>query len=172
MEDVAREAGIAKGTVYLHFDNKEALFKALIRSATAAPIGRIEELLESYEGSTEALLRTMLDVIKREILETDRRLVVQLVLTEGHRFPEVADFYYAAVVSRAIGFLRAIIERGVARGEFADNALVRFPQLVIAPFLVAVMWQGLFEQRAALDADGMIRAHLDLLMRALKRESP
>ena len=49
------------------------------------------------------------------------------------------------------------------RGELHDDSLARFPQLVVAPALVAIMWNGLFERFAPLDVPALLRAHLDLL---------
>ena len=59
--------------------------------------------------------------------------------------------------------MRALIELGVARGEIREPNLTRFPQIVVAPVLVAVIWQGLFGRHAPLDAAEMFRVHLDLI---------
>ena len=171
IEDVAREAGLAKGTLYLYFDSKVALFKGLIQTAAAVPIGKVQALLNATEAPTDEVLRAVIGVIKREIFATDRKLIVRLVLTEVHRFPELADFYYVNVVSRAMQILRAILERGLERGEIADDSLVRFPQLIIAPFLVGIMWQALFDRQAPLDVEGLMQAHLDILIRGSGRPS-
>ena len=48
-------------------------------------------------------------------------------------------------------------------GELADDRLIRFPQLIIAPALVAIIWSGLFDRFAPIDVDAMLRAHLDTL---------
>lgn len=170
IEDVAARAGIAKGTVYLYFESKEALFKALIETAAAPPIGKLQALLPGYEGSAEALLRAAIGIVKREVLDTDRKFIVRLVLTEAHRFPEIAAFYHEEVISRALGLLRVIAERGVTSGEFAHDTLLRFPQLFVAPFLLAVIWGELFERYAPLDIEGLFQAHTDLLVRGLRGE--
>lgn len=167
IEDVAARAGIAKGTVYLHFDSKEALFKALISSIADTPIGHIEAAAADPDRPSADLLRHAVRVIRDEVLGTDRRLVLRLMLTEGHHFPEVAAFYHDHVIARAMAVLRGIVERGVARGEFARDSLARFPQLFAAPLLLAVMWEGLFDRREPLDVDGLLAAHADLLLHGL-----
>lgn len=169
MGDIAQRAEVAKGTLYLYFKSKEALFKALIESVAALPLAEIEALLRNEAQSSEALLRAMLDIVRTEILGTERWLVVQLVLTEVHRFPDIAEFHYANVVSRVTRFLRTVLERGVARGEFQQRSLLEFPQLVIAPFLLAVIWRGAFERQAPLDIQGLLDAHLETLLAGLKR---
>jgi hypothetical protein len=99
----------------------------------------------------------------QEIYSTQRRNVLRLVMTEGPRFPELAEFYYHNVVGRAIAAMRALLARARQRGELADDTLIRFPQLIIAPGLVAIIWSGLFDRFAPLDVDAMLRAHLDAL---------
>lgn len=167
IEDVAARAGIAKGTVYLHFDSKEGLFKALIKSITTPPIGRMETLLQDDSLASTELLHRFLGILRSEILGTERRFVLRLLLTEGHNFPEIAAFYHDEVLARVIPLLRGIVERGVERGEFARDTLARFPQLFAAPMLLAVMWEGLFGRTDPLDVDGLMQAHLDLLLHGL-----
>ena len=59
--------------------------------------------------------------------------------------------------------MRKLIEYGIARGEIHNEALVQFPQIVVAPAMVAVIWQGLFGKHAPLDAMAMLKVHLDLI---------
>jgi len=168
--DVARAAGVAKGTVYLYFDSKEALLKALIASHTAPPLEHVSALIENHEGSAEELLRKAIAMLRSEVLETDRRLVIRLVLTEGHRFPDIAAYYHDRVLRRGMAFMSAIVRRGVDRGEFHHDAPARFPQLVLAPLLLAVLWQELFAEHATLDTAAMLDAHVELLLLGMKAE--
>ncbi len=169
VEDVAHRAGVAKGTVYLHFDSKQALFKALIASVAAPPLGRMEALLRDETHSSADLLRLATETLLTQILETDRRLILRLLLTEGPRFPDVAAYHHDEVVVRAMALLRAIVERGIARGEFDDDTLARFPQLFAAPMLMTVIWESLFGTRDPLDVRGMLEGHLELLLRGMER---
>ncbi len=59
--------------------------------------------------------------------------------------------------------MRAMIELGIARGEIRNKGLARFPQIMVAPALIAVIWQSLFARHAPLDAVEMLRTHLDLI---------
>lgn len=171
MDEVAKRAGVAKGTIYLYFPSKEELFKGLIENVASPPLEALQALVDTSDADSEQLLRTMFAFVKRELLGTERRQVIHLILTEVHRFPDVALFYYENVVSRALGFLRTIMERGVARGEFRDCDLVRFSQLVAAPLPMAVFWSAIFEPFAPLDVDRFMDTHLDLLLTKLKVKS-
>ena len=71
----------------------------------------------------------LIEVFVREIFETRRKDVIRLVITEGPRFPKLAEFYYREVISRVMEAIRAMLRRAVERGELKTDALVRFPQL-------------------------------------------
>src|SRR5262249_51591882 len=109
------------------------------------------------------LIEYFIELFVREGYNTRRRHVLRLVLTEGQRFPTLAEFYYRELVARAMAARRALIQRGVARGELKDDTLVKFPQLIVAPGIVAVMWSGLFDRFAPIDVAALMHAHLDLI---------
>jgi AcrR family transcriptional regulator len=172
LDDVAARAGVAKGTIYLYAESKQALFEALIRSGIAAPIEAFEARALALDMPAEATLRTLFTWMRTEVLGTRRRDIARLVLTEAHRFPELAAVYHREVVGRSLRFIRNVAERAVERGEFRSDEIVRFPQLVIAPALVALIWANLFEPLEPLDAEGLFDAHVRLLMSALKGNGP
>ena len=162
LDDVAKRAGVAKGTIYLHFKDKQALFEELVRSAIVPLASRLMAPPPAT-GSVRAVLENFADNFVREVTTTRRGAIVRLVIAEGPRFPAIADFYYREVVSRGLAGMRALIDRGIARGEIRQPGLRDYPQIVIAPAMVAVIWQGLFARHAPLDATAMLRVHLDLI---------
>ena len=162
LDDVAKRAGVAKGTIYLHFKDKESMFEELIRTAIVPLVGRMHQpppMGGSFRDAEEGFAQTFI----REIATTRRGDIVRLIVSEGPRFPAIADFYYREVVSRGLAGMRALIELGIARGEIQQKNLARFPQIMVAPAMVAVIWQGLFSKHAPLDAMEMFRVHLDLI---------
>lgn len=165
MDDVARRAGVGKGTIYLHFSDKEALFRELV-TTTLGPLVTQLEQLPAHDAPARVMLERMFALFAREIYATKRRDVLRLVMTEGPRFPHLAEFYYRNVVERAITALRGVVRRAQARGELRHGRLGEYPQLVIAPALVAILWSGLFERFAPLDFAGLMEAHLDILFGA------
>jgi AcrR family transcriptional regulator len=162
LDDVAKRAGVAKGTIYLHFKDKEALFEELIRTAIVPVVDRLTTpppLTGSVRDALEGFARTFI----QEVAATRRTDIIRLIIAEGPRFPAVADFYYREVISRGLTAMRALIQIGVARGEISQKQLERFPQIVVAPAIVAIVWKSLFERHAPLDANEMLRVHLDLI---------
>ncbi|HVV43380.1 MAG TPA: TetR/AcrR family transcriptional regulator [Nitrobacter sp.] len=162
LDDVAKRAGVAKGTIYLHFKDKEALFQELVRTALVPLIDRLTAVPAAGAPARDVLER-FAELFAQEVVQTRRGDILRLVMAEGARFPSLADFYYREVVSRGMAGMRGLIRHGIARGEIANGALADFPQIVVAPAMVAVIWQGLFGRHAPLDATAMLRAHLDLI---------
>ena len=162
LDDIARRAGVAKGTIYLHFKDKESMFEELIRTALVPLISRLHAPPPSggsVRDAVEGFARTFI----QEVAATRRGDIVRLIVAEGPRFPAIADFYYREVVSRGLAGMRALIELGIDRGEIANQDLARFPQILVAPALIAVIWQSLFAKHAPLDVTEMLRVHLDLI---------
>src|SRR4249919_2444691 len=159
LEDVARRAGVAKGTIYLYFRDKESLFQELIRSMLTPLVGTIEALGEA-ELPLPVLADQIVELFVREVYETRRRDVIRLMISEGRRFPKLAEFYYREVLSRILAAMRALLERAAARGE-VPPALAQFPQLLASPGLVAVVWSGLFDKFEPLDVRAMMKAHFE-----------
>ena len=162
LEDVAKRAGVAKGTIYLHFKDKDALFQELVRTALVPLIGRLTAAPAATE-SPRAALEMFAETFVQEVIGTKRGDILRLIVAEGARFPSLAEFYYREVVSRGLAGMQKLIEIGIARGEISNADILRFPQLVVAPAMVAVIWQGLFGKLAPLDVRAMLHAHIDLI---------
>jgi len=161
LDDVARRAGVAKGTIYLYFRDKESLFQELIRTMLTPLVGTIEAMGEA-DVPVALLADRIVDLFVREVYETRRKDVIRLMITEGRRFPKLAEFYYREVLSRVIGAVRALLRRAAARGEIPEG-LADYPQIVAAPGLLAIVWSGLFERFEPLDVRKMMKTHIQLL---------
>jgi AcrR family transcriptional regulator len=163
LEDVAKRADVAKGTIYLHFADKETLFQELVR-LELSPVVAVLERASHADVPLRQVTDQLIEVFVREIFATRRKDVIRLVLTEGPRFPKLAEFYYREVIARAMEAIRAILRRAHERGELNSDALVRFPQLLPAPGIVAIIWSGLFDRFEPLDVRAMMRAYFDVLL--------
>jgi AcrR family transcriptional regulator len=163
LDDVARRASVAKGTIYLHFADKETLFQELIRLELGPVVGALEHVSHA-EIPLRQIADQLIEVFAREIFETRRKDVIRLVITEGPRFPKLAEFYYREVIARVMKTIRAMLQRAHERGELKTDALAHFPQLLAAPGIVAIIWSGLFDRFEPIDVRAMMRAHFDLLL--------
>jgi AcrR family transcriptional regulator len=163
LDDVARRAGVAKGTIYLHFTDKEALFQELIRLKLSPVVGTFETALAS-DLPLRVIIDQAIEIFVREIYGTHRKQVMRLIISEGPRFPALAEFYYREVLARLLKAVRARMTRALERGEIADDALVRFPQLLGAASVISIIWHGLFDRFEPLDVRAMMRAYFDRLL--------
>jgi AcrR family transcriptional regulator len=176
LDDVAKRADVAKGTIYLYFEDKEALFHELLRAQISPVIGMLEAVLAGGAKGGEPVIpirqvaHRVADLFVDQVLATRRKDVIRLILTEGPRFPKLAEFYYRDVVSRGVAAMRGRMERAVKAGEIESDALARFPQLIVAPALVAIMWKSMFEKFEPLDAKALMHAHIDILF-GVERQS-
>ena len=163
LDDVAKRAGVAKGTIYLHFKDKESMFEELIRTAIVPLVVRLGSTPPPPGASVRDMVEGFAGTFIQEVATTRRGDIVRLIVAEGPRFPAIADFYYREVVSKGLSGMRAMIELGIARGEIKNTNLAKYPQIMVAPALIAVIWQSLFAKHAPLDAVEMFRTHLDLI---------
>ncbi|ACL63085.1 TetR/AcrR family transcriptional regulator [Methylobacterium nodulans] len=172
LEDVAERAGASKGTIYLYFDTKEALFEAVVHEAFAPLLDRVGKAKRDPRARSEDLLRLVIETIYRDLVGTDRRQILRMMIAEGTRFPHLVEFYHREAVSRGKALLGEIISQGIARGEFVDGPAARCPEVVIGPAIMAGVWKLVFERIERLDLDRFIAAHLDLVLNGLRAGSP
>jgi AcrR family transcriptional regulator len=172
LDDVAARAGVAKGTLYLYFQDKAALFEALVRNAVSPLLEHMRRIAAAPDISPLQALETFFAVFEKEVLGTERKLLLRLIMAEGPRFPAIAEFYYREVVSHGLTMMCALAKRAASEGAFATDAAVRYPQLVVAPLLVAVLWDGLFAKIDPLDVRGLLEAHLEVLTGKTRKGAP
>ncbi|HUO87703.1 MAG TPA: TetR/AcrR family transcriptional regulator [Rhizomicrobium sp.] len=172
MEDIARQAGVTKGTIYLYFESKEAVFKSLVREAVGKTIGDVTADIAMDDGSVRSLLRRVLLTVARMLLETDKVALPKIVIAESANFPWLAEFYRYEVIDRGLALLTSLIERGVAGGEFRALPVQHVARLCMAPVLLGAIWRMTFAHldREPYDYKAMIDVHLDVLLRGLAAE--
>jgi len=163
LDDVAKRAAIAKGTIYLYFKDKESLFQELIRSKMTPVVGTLEAAFAT-DLPLRVIVEQVIELFVREVYGTRRRQLIRLIISEGPRFPTLAEFYYREVLSRGLKAVRGLLQRAYERGEIADDTLIRYPQLLVAPGFIAIVWSGLFDRFEPLDVRGMMRAQIDHLL--------
>jgi AcrR family transcriptional regulator len=162
LDDVAKRAGVAKGTIYLHFRDKEALFQEIVRSLMGPFVGTLEHVFAA-DVPLRAIADQIIELFVREVFGTRRKDIIRLIMTEGPRFPKLAEFYYREVLSRVLAGARARLKRAVECGEIPHASLARFPQLVAAPGMLAIIWMGLFDRFEPLDVRELLHAHMNIL---------
>jgi AcrR family transcriptional regulator len=144
LEDVANKAGVSKGTLYLYFDNKEDLFKAVIREHLSPVLNDAQSMIDMYNGPTEHLFRDFVLGWWQRVGDTPLSGITKLMMSEAGNFPEVARFYHEEVIERSQRLLTALLERGIERGEFAPLDLQHAHMVIVAPMLTLMLWKHSF----------------------------
>ncbi len=143
LEDIARRAGIAKGTIYLYFPNKEALFRDVVRHTV---VDQLDRLAAVIAGQPDARAADQLDACMAEWWNFLRaepfRTVYRLVVSELHRFPDLVEFYSREVLSRGNRLIGGVIARGVADGEFRPVEPYAAARMLSAMFITHTLWMG------------------------------
>jgi AcrR family transcriptional regulator len=174
LDDVAARAGVTKGTVYLYFDSKEELFKAVVRQSLLPNLAAAEAFASKAEATASDLLRQFVGLFVGRVLETKLSTLPKIVIAESGNFPELARFYHAEAIERGLKLVGGLIARGIASGEFRTVDPASVAPLVVAPLLLLALHRNAFARVAdvALDAKAIAGAHLDILIRGLAADDP
>ena len=168
LDDVARRAGVSKGTLYLYFDSKEALFKAVIEQGIVPTLTAAEQQVAEHTGPVCDLLRALLYGWWRQIGETPLSGVPKLIVAEASNFPALARYYHDEVIMRGRALVRAALERGIAQGEFRALDIESTIDVALAPLLMLVMWRHSFcDCGRSIDPETYLATHYELMLRGL-----
>src|SRR6266852_4551615 len=172
LEDIARRAGVTKGTIYLYFENKEALFKALIRQTIVPVIAQGEALAQSFTGSARELFERLVREYWRLVGETALVGIPKLMMAEANNFPELARFYYEEVVTRGHRLMAGVIERGIKAGEFRPVNVMVAAKLAMSPLMHAVVARHAFGScmPEAFDVKKYLDTHIDLYLHGIAKQ--
>lgn len=171
LEDVARRAGVSKGTIYLYFDNKEALFKALVRSRVSDALVQARHRLALHQGPWREALVTTIRAMWR-VMNTDRMCVIgRLVQSELEHVPEIGRFYFDEVIAPGRQLLRDVLDRGIAAGEFEAHAAEIAPRAIPAMLLNLAATRRYFAQHEPdlPSAESVLDGALTLVLHGLER---
>ncbi len=173
LEDIAARAGVSKATLYLYYENKEELFKAVVRAGILPAIAHAEARVKDFPGDSGALLSAVVHGIWTEVVDTLLSGLPKLILAEAGNFPELAHFYHDEVIERALGLLAAILERGVRRGEFRAVDVTPTARALVGPLLLMMLWRHSFERFEAqpLPAERYLQSYLALALEGLRERS-
>lgn len=169
LDDVAARAGVSKGTLYLYFNSKEALFKAVVEESIVPTLSAAEAQVASYQGPITELLRELLFGWWAMYDQRGLTGVVKLIHAEANNFPEVARYCHDTVIVRARSLVRSILECGIARGEFVAVDIESAVDVAFAPMLMLMIWRhSLPLHGREIDPQAYLRTHYEFLLRALR----
>lgn len=140
LDEVAARAGVSKGTLYLYFENKEDLFKAVIRETLLPLLNDFERNIDRASEPAPELLGRFFRLWWSRFGATRLAGIAKLVVAEAGNFPELAQFFHQEVNSRVHALLAGIVQRGIDRGEFRPLNVRAACQLWLAPMVLKAIW--------------------------------
>ncbi|MDP3176151.1 MAG: TetR/AcrR family transcriptional regulator [Phenylobacterium sp.] len=173
LEDVAARARVSKGALYLYFETKEDIFRAVVEQAVAPDIARIAALMAAHPGPFPDLLRAIVERLVQVVGGAHVGGVAKMVISEARNFPELARVWHDQLVSVALGALSGAVAAAQARGEVRAGDPRAYALQIIAPMLVGVIWRETFVPvgAAPFDLPALARQHVATLLGGLSLEA-
>lgn len=169
LDEIAKRAGLSKGTLYLYFKDKEDLFRAVLRDTIAPNIEMLRHSGLSIDTPFEQAARAILARFAELTTRLPIGAVAKMVIGESRNFPELAKLWHDQVVSRALAVLVGLIEQGQDRGEVrgGDSRLHAFT--LVGPMLMGVLWHETIEPAGGepLDVQALARQHSETVLAGL-----
>jgi TetR/AcrR family transcriptional regulator len=171
VEEVAKLAGVSKGTLFLYFSSKEELFKAVVRENLSGRFSEWNAMFECFTGSSAEMLRFCMTSWWERIGSTQASGISKLMMSEAGNFPDLAAFYQAEVIQPGNALIQRVLQRGIDRGEFRSLDLKYGVYTVLAPMMFLVMWKHSFGAlkgaESQLVPEDYIASQVDTLLRGL-----
>ena len=172
MAAIAEEAGVAKGTLYLYFDSKQALLEGVIESVILPTLQRIGEVAQAHSGSARDLLADQTRIAAKRMFSPEMKLLLRNMIAGGTQHQRIISFYYENVVRKGVDLFRQTLRQGVESGEFRPEAAEIDPVTLVGAHVYAAVWNILFYDKNPLDIEKLVEDHLDLVLNGLLAQNP
>jgi AcrR family transcriptional regulator len=169
IEEIARRAGVSKGTVYLYFETKSDLFRAVVHDAIIPNIDEIEAMVLGLDLPFPDILRMLLPRFAELVGNRPIGAVVKMVVGESRNFPELARVWHDEVIAKGVGLISALIERAQAKGEIRPGDPRVHAFSIMGPMLMGVLWCETFTPvgGAPVDLEAVARQHAETVLTGL-----
>jgi AcrR family transcriptional regulator len=172
IEEIAQLAGVSKGTLYLYFETKGDLFRAVVHDAVLPNIDEIEQSILALDLPFADLLRLLLPRFAQLVTTRPIGAVVKMVVGESRNFPELARVWHDEVIQKGLGLLAGLIARAQAKGEVRPGDPRVHAFSIMGPMLMGVLWRETFTPvgGAAIDLEAVARQHVETVLAGLLAE--
>src|SRR3569623_1660721 len=169
LEEIARRAGVSKGTLYLYFETKEQLFRAVVDQAIAPNLRMVRAMIAAHPGPLADLLRQAAERILVLVETLPVGGVLKMVIGEAGNFPQLARVWHDALVAHILGALSDALRSAQARGEVKAGAPRAYALEIVSPMLLAVIWRGIFVPVGAepVDLGTLLRQHVETMIQGM-----
>jgi AcrR family transcriptional regulator len=172
LDEIAKRAGVSKGTLYLYFKDKEQLFRAVVRNTVAPNVDNLRSGLIQTGLPFDQLVRLFLAKFVDMVSRVPVGAVAKMVISESRNFPELAKVWHDEVVSKGLGTLQALIEMAQAKGEVRDGDARLHTFSLMGPMLMGVIYRETLEPVGGepLDLAALAKQHAETVLAGLLAE--
>ena len=169
LDEIARRAGVSKGTLYLYFKDKEDLFRAVVRDTVAPNIDTVRAMVDGADLPFADVIRMFLPRFAALTAQVRVGAVAKMVIGESRNFPELAKVWHDEVVSKALGLIAGLIERAQAKGEVRSGDPRLHAFTLMGPMMMGVLWRETLQPAggAPLELDALARQHAETVLAGL-----
>lgn len=169
LEEIARRAGVSKGTLYLYFKDKEDLFRAVVRDTIAPNLLAMRQTAEAADLPFAEVVGILLPRFAELASTVPIGAMAKIVIGESRNFPELAKTYYDLVISQAIALIAGLIERAQAKGEVRAGDARLHALSLVGPMLMGVLWRETLEPAGGppIDLHALARQHTESVLKGL-----
>ena len=169
LDEIARRAGVSKGTLYLYFKDKEDLFRAVVRDTMAPNIGAIATAAATAEAPFADIVRMLLPNFADIAGRVPVGGVAKMVIGESRNFPELAKVWHDEVASKALGLIAGMIRAAQERGEVRPGDPRFHAFTLMGPMLMGVLWRETLQPvgGAELDLKALATQHAETVLAGL-----
>ncbi len=169
LDEIARRAGVSKGTLYLYFTDKADLFRAVVRDTVAPNIQPMRQMAASANMPFADIVRLLLPGFAAIAGRTPVGAVAKMVIGESRNFPELAKVWHDEVVSKAVGALAGLVERAQEKGEVRSGDPRLHVISLMGPMLMGMLWRETLEPAGGtpLDLAALARQHSETILAGL-----
>ena len=172
LDDIARRAGVSKGAVYLYFETKEDVFRAVVDRAIAPNLDALRAILSAHPGPFPDLIRQLLGVLVGVAAGTSLGGVLKMVVGEARNFPELARIWHDELVAKALGAATEAIAAAQLRGQVRAGDPRAYALQLVSPILMGVLWRETFVPVGArpFDLTDLAGQHLETFLNGVLGE--
>jgi AcrR family transcriptional regulator len=165
---------VSKGALYLYFDSKEALFRAVVETLATPDLAPARAMAAGYQGRFAELAPLILALLAKLAGAGPLPAASMMVIAEARSFPDLARDWCEKVVSAAVDLLAELIEGAQARGEIAPGDPRAYAMSLAGPLMAAMLWREAFTPIGArpFDLQALAEQHARTVLRGMLQLRP